>query len=89
VFVILNNSSYRILKQRVHALRGHAAQTDLYVGMELNNPAIDFVGLARSMGVAADRAATVSEAIDLLKKALADGGPTLIDVTLDRAFKPV
>jgi benzoylformate decarboxylase len=89
VFVILNNSSYRILKQRVHALRGHAAQTDLYVGMELNNPAIDFVGLARSMGVAADRAGTVSEAIDLLKKALADGGPTLIDVTLDRAFKAV
>ena len=89
VFVIFNNSSYRILKQRVHALRGHAAQTDLYVGMELNNPTIDYVGLARSLGVAADRAATVSEAVDLLKKALADGGPTLIDVTLDRAFKPV
>jgi benzoylformate decarboxylase len=89
VFVILNNSSYRILKQRVHALRGHAAQTDLYVGMELNNPAIDFVGLARSMGVAAERAGTVADAIDLLKKGLASGGPTLIDVTLDRAFKPV
>src|SRR3546814_12540082 len=28
VFVILNNSSYRILKQRVNAMRGHAAQTD-------------------------------------------------------------
>jgi len=28
VFVILNNTSYRILKQRLHALRGHAEQVD-------------------------------------------------------------
>jgi benzoylformate decarboxylase len=89
VFVILNNASYRILKQRVNALRGHAAQTDTYVGMDLDDPAVDFVGLARSLGVAAERARTVSDAVDLLRKALAEGGPMLIDVTLDRAFKPV
>jgi benzoylformate decarboxylase len=35
VFVILNNKSYRILKQRLHAMRGHAEQADTYVGMEL------------------------------------------------------
>ena len=89
VFVILNNASYRILKQRVNALRGHAAQTDTYVGMDLDDPAVDFVGLARSLGVAAERARTVSDATDLLHKALVEGGPMLIDVTLDRAFKPV
>jgi benzoylformate decarboxylase len=89
VFIILNNASYRILKQRVNALRGHAAQTDIYVGMDLVDPAIDFVGLARSLGVAAERARTVGETTDLLAKALADGGPTLIEVMLDRAFKPV
>jgi benzoylformate decarboxylase len=89
VFVIFNNTSYRILKQRVHAMRGHAAQTDTYVAMELQNPAIDFVGLARSLGVAAERAETVHEATDLLRKGLANGGPTLIDVALDRSFKPV
>jgi thiamine pyrophosphate-dependent acetolactate synthase large subunit-like protein len=89
IFVILNNSSYRILKQRVHALRGHAAQTDVYVGMELTDPAIDFVALARALGIAAERALTVAEATDLLGKALADGGPMLIEVMLDRAFKPV
>src|SRR5262249_2443663 len=89
IVVILNNSSYRILKQRVHALRGHAAQTDVYVGMELTNPAIDFVALARALGIAAERTSTVADTIDLLRKALADGAPMLIDVTLDRAFKPV
>jgi benzoylformate decarboxylase len=89
VFVILNNTSYRILKQRVHALRGNAAQTDVYVGMELDDPAIDFVGLARSLGIAAERASRVAEATDLIRKALSDGGPMLIEVMLDRSFKPM
>ncbi len=89
VFVIFNNSSYRILKQRVHAMRGHAAQQDLYVGMELNDPSVDFVSLAASLGVAGKRAAAIADTVDLIKHALASGGPHLIDVTLDRAFKPV
>jgi benzoylformate decarboxylase len=89
VFVILNNTSYRILKQRLHAMRGLAEQTDSYVGMELIDPQIDFVGLARSLGIAAERAKTVHEATDLLGHGLNGGGPLLIDVELDRAFKPM
>jgi benzoylformate decarboxylase len=89
IFVILNNTSYRILKQRLHALRGLAEQVDTYVGTELLDPAIDFVGLSRSLGVAAERAKTVHEATDLIAKALADNVPMLIDVELDRAFKPM
>ena len=59
---IAGNTSYRILKQRVFAQRGYAAQLDKYVGMELNNPEIDFVGLARSLGVPADRARALQDA---------------------------
>ena len=66
IFVILNNTSYRILKQRLHAMRGLSQQADTYVGMELTDPAVDFVSLARSFGVAAERATTVHEATDLL-----------------------
>jgi len=89
VFVILNNTSYRILKQRLHSLRGHAEQVDTYVGMELLDPAVDFVGLSRSFGVAAERAKTVHDATDLIAKALKDNVAMLIDVELDRAFKPM
>jgi len=89
IFIIFNNSSYRILKQRVHAMRGHAAQTDIYVGMELTQPMIDFVALSRSLGVAAERAATVHEATDLLRKGLKDGGPLLIDAVIERSHKPM
>ena len=51
IWVIFNNTSYRILKQRLVMLRGLAEQADKFVGMELNDPAIDFVGLARSLGI--------------------------------------
>ena len=89
VFVILNNSSYRILKQRLHAMRGLAEQADSYVGMELLDPKIDFVSLARSLGVGAERAKTVHETTDLIAHAFKQGEPMLIDVELDRAFKPM
>ena len=89
IFVILNNTSYRILKQRLHALRGHAEQVDTFVGMELVDPPIDFVGLARSLGVAAEHVKTVHDATDLVAKGLKSDTTLLIDVALDRAFKPM
>ncbi|HEY4737725.1 MAG TPA: thiamine pyrophosphate-binding protein [Xanthobacteraceae bacterium] len=89
VFVILNNSSYRILKQRLVAQRGLAAQVDRFVGMELTDPAIDYINLARSLGVAAERAASVQDATDLIAKGLKSDVPLLIDVPVDRNYKPV
>ena len=89
VWIIFNNRSYRILKQRVNAMRGFAAQTDRFVAMDLVEPEIDYIGLARSLGVSAEHADSVDDAVDLLKKGLAGGAPLLIDVALDRAFKPV
>ncbi len=89
IWVIFNNTSYRILKQRLVMLRGLAEQADTFVGMELNDPAIDFVGLARSLGIDGARAATVKDATDLIGKALKDGKPILIDVDMERGYKPM
>ncbi|MGA9864836.1 MAG: thiamine pyrophosphate-dependent enzyme, partial [Acetobacteraceae bacterium] len=89
VFVVINNSSYRILKQRTNAMQQFAAQTDRYVGMELDNPRIDYVSVARGLGVEAHRARTIAEVRDLLAAALLADTPTLIDVEMDRGFKPV
>ncbi|HRD76531.1 MAG TPA: thiamine pyrophosphate-binding protein [Hyphomicrobiaceae bacterium] len=89
VFVILNNGSYRILKQRMNAMREYAAQADHYPAMDLVDPAIDFVGLAASLGVKGARAGSVAEFRDIFKRAVAGDAPFLIDVAMDRAFKPV
>ncbi len=88
VLVVLNNASYRILKQRVHAMKGLAAQHDRYIGMDLDDPRVDFVGLAQSLGAAAERVEKTAEVAPALARALARGGPTLLDVGLDRSFRP-
>lgn len=89
VFVILNNRSYRILKQRTNAMKGFAAQTDRYVGMDLTDPNVDYVGLAGALGVAGARAKTVKEAVELVRQGLAGNAPALVEVELDRSYTPV
>src|ERR1700761_2938292 len=89
VWVIFNNTSYRILKQRLVMLRGLAEQADKFVGMELDDPAIDFVGLARSLGIEGQRASTVKDATDLIGSALKTGKAMLIDVDMERGYKPM
>ena len=89
IFVIINNYSYRILKQRTNAMKGLAAQADNYVAMDLDKPRVDFVSVARGLGLTAHKAATLSDLGDLLEAALATDGPTLIDVEVDRSWKPV
>ena len=88
VVVIINNASYRILKQRTHALKGVSAQTGRYVGMDLEHPRIDFVGLAQALGVPAERVDKAEEIGPVLTQALARSGPSLIDVGVDGSFLP-
>jgi benzoylformate decarboxylase len=89
VFVILNNGSYRILKQRMNAMREYAAQADHYPAMDLVDPEIDFVGLAAALGVKGARAGSVAEFREIFKRAVAGNEPFLIDVAMDRSFKPL
>jgi benzoylformate decarboxylase len=87
VFVICNNGGYRILKQRTHALQSFSARDDRYIGMDLEEPAVDFVGLARSLGVPGERVGKIQDVKQVLAGALARGGPFLIDVSIDRGFQ--
>jgi benzoylformate decarboxylase len=82
-FVILNNCSYRILKQRTLALGDHAARTGRLIGMDLVDPPIDFVGLAASLGVEGIRVTTLDAFRVALSRAIVSPAPRLIDVVVD------
>jgi benzoylformate decarboxylase len=88
-FVILNNKSYRILKQRLYMAQGNSARMDRYLGLELDDPAIDFVGLARALGMAAERASTIADATNLIEQGIRGNSPMLVDVGLNREFRSI
>src|SRR5262249_23607367 len=52
-YVVPNNSSYAILKSGMLSLDLASAKRGIYPGMDLVEPAIDYVGLAQSLGVRA------------------------------------
>jgi thiamine pyrophosphate-dependent acetolactate synthase large subunit-like protein len=87
VVYVIFNASYRILKQRTLALKGFSAEDDRYVGMDLDRPFIDWVGLARSLGVPGERLEKTAEVGPAVVRAFASGGPYLLDVRIDPSFK--
>jgi benzoylformate decarboxylase len=87
LYLICNNRGYRILKERTHALDGFSAKSGSYIGMDLDQPQIDFISLSRALGVPAERCDKLGEVKQLLHHALALGGPFLIDVQVDESFK--
>jgi benzoylformate decarboxylase len=82
-FVILNNGSYRILKQRHSALGLSGPGPGGLIGLDLTEPTIDFVRLAEAFGLEACRTLTVADACAAIRHAVSANVPTLIDVVLD------
>lgn len=81
-YVIANNKSYRILKERLLAFHG----TTNFFGMDLSQPEIDFVTLAQSLGVEAKRISDPSDIVPAIRQFMAKTRPTLLDVVIDDGF---
>ncbi|MGE5697462.1 MAG: acetolactate synthase large subunit, partial [Candidatus Sericytochromatia bacterium] len=83
--VIYNNGAYDILRlelQRVGAQAAGAPGPRAEALLDLDPPRLDFVALARGMGVDARRATTAEEFTAALAEALASPGPQLIDAMI-------
>jgi benzoylformate decarboxylase len=77
--VICNNGGYRIIKQRLNSFHGSRH----FVGMDFVVPSVDFVALAGSMGVEAQRITDVGELGPAIGAAIARRAPVLLDVVVD------
>lgn len=86
-YIICNNRSYRILKERLLAFKGMAATNQSFTGMDFHDPPIDFVALAQSMGVKAQRITELDAFVPALRTALAHAGPDLLDVAVHDGFQ--
>jgi benzoylformate decarboxylase len=81
-YVIANNRGYRIIKERLVAMR----KTDIFTGMDIREPDIDFVALGTSLGLNSQRVTDPRDIAPALRAALASGGPNVIDVRVADGF---
>lgn len=81
-YVIANNRSYRIIKERLVSFR----KTEKFTGMDLRDPEIDFVSLAQSMGLAARRVTEAQEVSGAIKESMRLGKPSLLDIRVADGF---
>jgi benzoylformate decarboxylase len=79
VFAVVNNRQYKILKGYLRGMGGAAARTGRFIGMDLDDPPVDFLALARSMAV---DATALDHAGDAVKAALATGRPHVLELPI-------
>jgi benzoylformate decarboxylase len=81
-YVVMNNREYNVLKNFMRGQKGYRASAETsFVGMDLDRPPIHYAGLARSMGVLAERVSTPADLVDAVRKRRSDG-PSLIEVEI-------
>jgi benzoylformate decarboxylase len=81
-YVIANNRGYRIIKERLVSFR----KSDQFTGMDIREPDLDFVSLAKSMGLAARRVTDPQDIAPALREGFASGQPNLVDLRVADGF---
>ena len=82
-YVIVNNRSYRIIKDRLVEMR----KTNAFVGVDIRDPALDFVAIANGFGLPAARISDSADLAVALQAAFSSGIPSLIEVIVDDGFE--
>ena len=81
--VILNNSSYAVLEMELNRVGASADGKLAREMLDLSGPDLDFVSLARGMGVEqATRATDAGEFTEQLEAALASEGPAVVEAVV-------
>ena len=85
VFVILVNREYRILKHNLDTYRQRfdANSNQDYPQMNLDTPALDFVTMAKGMGIPGTVVSDPGQLAGAVKAAFAASGPHLISVNIE------
>ncbi len=82
-YLIINNRSYRVIKERLLAWRN----SNRFVGMDIRDPAIDYVAVAEGLGMKAQRISEPGDIRSALNAAIRNGIPNLIEVIVADGFE--
>lgn len=80
-YVVMNNQEYNILKSFMRSQAHYSsAQSDTFIAMDIVNPTVDYLALARSMGLPGQRINCAQDIAPAIEAAIASGRPNLIEV---------
>lgn len=82
LFIVFNNRRYDVLQRVAKDLGCPNAVAGRFVGMNIEDPAIEFPALARSMGVPSAQAETPQDIAAAVTEALGRDGPSLIEIAI-------
>jgi acetolactate synthase-1/2/3 large subunit len=80
--VLLNNHSYAVLNMELDRVGVESPGPRARDMLDLGRPSIDFVDLARGLGLQAARAETAEDFADELARALATPGPSVVEAVI-------
>jgi acetolactate synthase-1/2/3 large subunit len=80
--ILLNNRSYAVLNMELDRVGVDAPGPRARDMLDLGRPSIDFVQLARGMGLHAERADTAEQFADQLARSLATPGPSVVEAVV-------
>jgi benzoylformate decarboxylase len=82
-FVVMNNREYNILKNFMKAQKGYnSARSNHFIAMEVSEPAIDYLAMARSMGLPGRRVERAADIAPAIEAGIASRQPNLIEVII-------
>jgi len=84
--VIFNNRSYGILNMELARVGADGGGSKARAQLDLSEPDLDFVKIARGLGVPAERALTGEELVVALERAVAEPGPHLIEAPVPNVY---
>lgn len=82
VVAVVNNRQYGILKMNLVESGSTAARQGRFIGMDLDSPPVDYVGLARSLGVDSLLVEKPADVTDATRAAFESGRPTLLELPI-------
>jgi acetolactate synthase-1/2/3 large subunit len=86
--VLFNNRSYAILNMELARVGAKAAGPKAKAQLDLTQPDVDFVSIARGFGVPAERPDSAGDLTTALARAIVEPGPHLIEAVVPSRFTP-
>jgi benzoylformate decarboxylase len=83
VWVVLNNSGYRVLKENLRRDGVDLESARRLLGADLVEPSLDFVSLAAGLGVSGERVTAAAAVGPALHAALGRRTPYLLELVID------